>query len=447
MEPGPVRLVATLFSSNAFVGKRMRLAFLFTLAVLLILVPHRAEADDYPERTWTNDVGETIEARLVRVSGATAILDKAGEIIRAPIGRLSDADKDWIKLVREVGRWREWTMADGTTRRAKLESVEDNELAFKDMDTEFELTIDGLSDSDRQLLEQVYGSSGPAVSVSDFPDNGAATNGVEAVTRDFTDIRGKTITAEYRGLLGDKVVLYFQDREWQVPITQFSATDRQWVTETEVASAAPPGTDTLAAAEMLDGMFTDMSAAERIHSETMARHEQLMNESMSRGDQMRAETEARMAESRQRMEAQREENQRQWAERQEQIAGDREQREQEQLAASTANSGFEDDEVFDSPSTSPSYGEPTYPTGGGTEVIVYEYQCYSCNHKWESTRDLGVGDKCPKCGIRFDAMEDENGNIVEESSGYRVRRWGRLVKLAVFLVLGVCGFVAKMARS
>ena len=75
-----------------------------------------------------------------------------------------------------------------------------------------------------------------------------------------------------------------------------------------------------------------------------------------------------------------------------------------------------------------------------------EYTCSSCNHTWHTAREMGAGDKCPKCGITFDFMEDENGKIVEETSTGKAKRYGGIVKLVIFAVMAVGGLLAKFSR-
>jgi hypothetical protein len=49
------------------------------------------------ERTWTNDKGKKIQARLIRVEGEIAILLRDGGEVKAPLEHLSQADQDYIE--------------------------------------------------------------------------------------------------------------------------------------------------------------------------------------------------------------------------------------------------------------------------------------------------------------------------------------------------------------
>ena len=216
----------------------MRFATLFCVVLLVGLACSAAMAEDYPSRTWTNDQGDTLTATLKRVAGSTAYLDDNGKEIPAPISRLSDEDKEWIKKVRELGRWREWTKLDGSIQRAKMESLDGNTLEVSTRESQTSLTwsLDELSDADRQLIDEVYGSGDDSSEESGVGE-GLMAGGTPDLSdkigtvRTWTDASGKRISAEFRGLEGSNVVLYFKDKEWRVPMAQFSAADRQWVTQ------------------------------------------------------------------------------------------------------------------------------------------------------------------------------------------------------------------------
>lgn len=216
----------------------MRVATLNCLSVLLLLCA-TSFADNYPMRTWVNDKGESLDARLKSFSGQNATLEVNGEFIRAPISRLSSADREWIKQVRSIQRWREWTLADGSTQRAKLESFEGTTLLMKTRTsaTEEEWSLDKLSDADRALISEVYEDRGAASEETLGGDFTLQNIGVE---RTWTDMRGKTISAEFRGIDGNKILLFYKDREWRVPLAQFSESDRQWVADSQKPAANDP---------------------------------------------------------------------------------------------------------------------------------------------------------------------------------------------------------------
>ncbi len=452
----------------------MRLfAVLLLLAVCATTNDVDVGAAEYPTRTWTNDEGQTLEASLKRLSGATAILDRDGEIIRAPISRLSNADKEWIKLVREIKRWREWTMADGSTRRAKLESVDGDRLEFKDRSETFELTLGDLGDADHGRVAAIYdtpnrgatrfsgSSEGLAygISVGKVADPLAAgREGVSAISqnwrvanpisREWTDVDGKTIDAEFHGVEDKNLLLTFKDREWKVPLWRFSDDDQQFVSDLRrqqigaddqlvAATAAqhePNGRSSINSG--LDAVRGRMNPGlnQAYSNRRPASHHEIHNRTQDQKERAQRDAEQRIAEDRRRHE--------------EPMAKmERDRQERERLAA--AASPPDDFAQPEPPSFTP--GQPTYPTsaandpGGGT--WLNEYQCFSCNHTWTSAREYGAGDKCPSCGTTFDVMEDENGYIVDETATSRARRWGGIVKLGVLVLLAVGGFLGKMARG
>lgn len=451
----------------------------FSVLLLLacaVAVAVHATAEDYPSRTWTNDEGKSITAKLIRVSGATAILDQDGTIIRAPINRLSDDDKQWIKQVRELNRWREWTMVDGTTRRAMLQEVDGDEITLKDKDLneEVELKLEGLSDTDRALLADVYGVESSSRARlggtrdggsfgADLGDSGGGptinTQGT-GQTHDWTDTRGKTITAEFRGTEGRNVVLFFKDREWRVPLSNFSVSDQQWVTEQQSSHEvpnrggyAPASRPQIAtdgqpsiAGESVGGTHNPSPSEALAQSEEPASQEQPAP--------VKPETEAERLARIQRM-----------------LEGDQaalKPQPQQPVAHAPATSPPRSHDTaisdqfashssgYEPPQSSgyqpPQMSTPTYPTSTSTPspapemVWVNQYECFSCGHKWESQREYGAGDKCPHCGVQFDYMEDDKGNIVEETSNSKARRYGGWIKLIFFAVLALGGMLAKASR-
>jgi DNA-directed RNA polymerase subunit RPC12/RpoP len=86
----------------------------------------------------------------------------------------------------------------------------------------------------------------------------------------------------------------------------------------------------------------------------------------------------------------------------------------------------------------PSGGDPSLPFQEQYQVV---YQCESC--KATFTDKLKPGDKCPKCGIRFAYVEDENGN--REYAGLGGLGWGS-IGAVVLIVIGVV-VKAIMSRS
>lgn len=448
------------------------LSILLLMACCAVGLPVAAEADDYPVRKWTNDKGETIDAKLLRVSGSTAILDQDGNIVRAPISRLSDADKEWIKDVRELNRWREWTMIDGSTRRAKLSEIEGDEITLSDRDLneQVELTLEGLSDADRELLATVYGTDSPTAGspaiggLSNRPTGGVSRGrGLESGVipgsgeiRSWTDVRGKTIEAEYRGLEGDKIVLFFQNREWRVPILDFSTEDQIWVSEHVLDQVAKQSQPTAPAAPQVASAggnnFNNTQDAIRGRMNPGLGNSNMGNSNMGSShfggsNAGGSHSNSGMGQPQNDALASARENQR----RLEQASLERERRLNERLAsAPTASpSHTNDNDIgFQPPGfNAPQSSSPTYPTSANVpeEQMVQTMTCGSCNHTWVVS-NFKAGGKCPGCGITIDTVEDGSGNVVDETGSSKARRYVGLVRLAVIALMVGGGLLAKMAR-
>lgn len=408
-----------------------RLSHVAAIACALVAAwafPCTATAVEYPERTWTNDQGKTIEARMLRASGTTAILRQDGENIRAPIDRLSEADQAWIEQTKELGKYRDWTLADGTKRKARLSSFDDGKLELKEKGEIAQHDLDELSDADQLLIAKVYNLNLAA----DSPTGGVPpTTGdfqpSTPVTRSWTDMNGKTIEAEFRGTEGDKIVLYFKDREWRVPLYRFSQEDKQFVASARAESlgthriAANPTPRPSVSATFSPPAASPAAPRNRAHEMMLEQQARMQREAEQRAQQQQ-ERIAQMERDRQQRELQAQ--QQREAEQRRRERQRREQQAADSLASHDPNG----------------YAAPPSPPAG---QWVNEYICYSCNHTWESAKELGVNDKCPNCGVRFDYVEDENGNVVDRSP----RSYRGIIRLVIFAVIGVGGMLARMSRS
>lgn len=343
-----------------------------TIMLLVAVTCGTSWAVEYSERSWTDDEGRTVSAKLVRVSGSTAILDQNGKVVRAPVNRLSDADQEWIKKVRELNRWREWTMADGSKRRLKFEDKEGDQISLKEGSETVELVLGELSDVDRALLATVFDTSSEATPPATFgsanpmlrpgvlppglrPSDAAMLNlpGTGEV-REWTNVNGKKIEAEYRGVENGKIVLYFKDREWKVPPDQFVEADQQWVANQAMAAVQEAGAEAMnnmppvasaggngfdAARNEIQGRMNpgfdsgEVTPVEPARSDPMAAH----NEAMARMEQDRLEHQRRAEERMAELQRQQEER-----------MAERERERQERLAMASSNSM----------NTSPSYSPP-----------------------------------------------------------------------------------------
>jgi len=404
--------------------------------------PHAAAAVEYPERSWTNDQGKTIEARMLRASGTTAILRQDGENIRAPIARLSEADQAWIEQTKALGKYREWTLADGTKRKARLSSFEDGKLELKEKGEIAQFDLDDLASADQQLIAQVFNANASVEAASATADLQLGTSDfrpASATTRSWTDMNGKTIEAEFRGTEGDKIVLYFKDREWRVPLWRFSQDDKQFVA---TARAESLGARSLASNLSRQSQNTRPQNTRPNVSSTFSPPSASPGPSRNRAEEIMREQQARMQRDA-------EQRARQQQERLAQMERDRQQREQQAQQRREAEQRQRDQErerrerqAADSWSEQGQSGHPGSPNPAGGQW-VNEYICFSCNHTWESAKELGVNDKCPNCGVRFDYVEDEDGNVVDRSP----RSYRGIIRLVVFAVIGIGGMLARMSRS
>ena len=139
-------------------------------------------------------------------------------------------------------------MIDGTKRRLKFEDKEGDDLTLQEGSNSVELTLDQLSDADRALVAEIFepgmGQSlvgGNVLASGSTPSSSGSSGTGSGQTRQWTNSNGKQIDAEYRGVEGEKVVLFFQNREWRVPLAQFSQTDQDWVAQQNApASSGTP---------------------------------------------------------------------------------------------------------------------------------------------------------------------------------------------------------------
>ncbi len=81
-------------------------------------------------------------------------------------------------------------------------------------------------------------------------------------------------------------------------------------------------------------------------------------------------------------------------------------------------------------------------SGLGPQKVYYSY-CTKCNATLPDS--IGIGDKCPSCGVRFNAKMDEHGKITA-SKPVLV---GTLIKMAAVAcaVVALVVFVAKLSGS
>ncbi|MEM9186075.1 MAG: hypothetical protein AAGB00_06205 [Planctomycetota bacterium] len=433
-------------------------------------------------RMWTGADGQTMLATLVRVSDDTVVLNNQGKRVRVPLESLSEEDRKWVECQQKVRKLRDWTKRnDDVVRGRYLRYDEENDRVYiRTHAGEKSVRREDLCEDDIYLLNKTTDGAVPAPTddrytgsmaggapaeedandIGDEEPGAGVTRPVPSgwhkkyASRDeprtWTDVRGKEITAEFRRMEGDRVILFMNDREYRVPLARLSATDRQLAiafgqaeeradrlaggAETDVAgthAAGTEGTDEAGGLSEHEKIVARMrERARKRRAEREADLERRNNESVSRLDRLEQERKER--------ERQRE------AERQERDAA---------YARVTAER--------EAHRNAARHAAPSFPTVGGHSGGApngrfesagqpgseYEYKCDSCNKSWTSTRDLGVGDKCPYCRVRFDKATDEHGNVTYDNSGSSTRRYRGIVRLVVWGVIGLASFVGWLAKQ
>lgn len=205
-----------------------------TLAALIAL--GLATTSAAIERTWTNDQGETIEAELLNVRGDTAFLRSGGKRIPAPLERLSEADRQWIAQYQELTGERDWG-ASAEPVTGVFRSVEDEGIKLRAAGETLVLPFAKLTQNDWAHLAARFKHTGESPPES-FAAARARAKPIEppadAVTREWTDTRGRNITAAYERAQGAHAILWVKGKRYEYPLAQLSEADRKWVARQSV---------------------------------------------------------------------------------------------------------------------------------------------------------------------------------------------------------------------
>ncbi|MEQ8846648.1 hypothetical protein [Botrimarina sp.] len=203
---------------------------LLTLAMLAASVASAAE------RTWTNDQGQTLEAELINVRGDTAFLRSGGKRIPAPLERLSEADRQWIARYQELTGERAWGVA-AEAITAEFRSVEADGVKLRTSSETLVLPFAKLTQDDWRRLAERYKHLGETPP-ENFAAERAAAKPIEppadAVERQWTDARGRAITAAYEGVEGKSAVLWVKSKRFEYPLERLSEADRKWIARRNV---------------------------------------------------------------------------------------------------------------------------------------------------------------------------------------------------------------------
>lgn len=408
-------------------------------------------------RTWTNDEGQTMQADFVRYRGSTVYLKEDRKIHRVPFERLSADDQAYAEAAAECTKYRDWTTPQGKTFRGRYEGHESGEVEFKTREGKERVAYyDLIADDQALLMAFTEGEIGQAAGEppETLVPRALVTEERGQGERVWTDVRGKKIVAEYRGVEADKVVLFFKNREWRVPLTRLSEADQAFarsLAEPQMDVAASSGAEEPPEAreepknirvETQGGRTRVWADDEEVFgaeaSRIAALLEQRQLELQQRHDDFVKETEQRMAELRQKP-------------RESLVATAEGDRESAGALASQRSPGPDIDYLDVAPAELEASEAvsmtPSEPAPGGAvepEPLLNSYFCFSCEHEWESARELGVGDTCPNCGVRFDEAYDEDD---DESGGFSIRGMRRTVRLGIFLVVMLVSFIGWLGRK
>ncbi|TWT99545.1 hypothetical protein Pla108_04880 [Botrimarina colliarenosi] len=185
-------------------------------------------------RTWTNDEGQTLEADFVRLRGPTVYLrgeDK--KLVPAPLNRLSEADQQWVERYKELSGPREWATG-GEPVRGRFELVREDGVSVSGAGDPVVVPFAKLSPADWQHVEAYHTHL-----ERDLPDGFAAKRREakaaeppeNAPEREWTDARGRKITALYGGAKGKAALLWIQGKRYEYPLAKLSPDDRRWVAQ------------------------------------------------------------------------------------------------------------------------------------------------------------------------------------------------------------------------
>ncbi|QDV79714.1 hypothetical protein [Botrimarina mediterranea] len=194
-------------------------------------------------RTWTNDEDQTLEADFVRYrsSDRTVLLrGENGKLVPAPIDRLSEEDQQWVEAYRDFVAPRIW--GDPAKRqRGRFQVLRDDHVEVRLASESLSIPLKDLTAEDVAHLEALYAHTEeelPAyfatvkrTAVASRPPDGA-------VERDWTDAKGRTITALYGGTEGDQAVLWIKGKRYEYPLSRLSAADRTWVGQQKLGQLA-----------------------------------------------------------------------------------------------------------------------------------------------------------------------------------------------------------------
>ena len=96
------------------------------------------------------------------------------------------------------------------------------------------------------------------------------------------------------------------------------------------------------------------------------------------------------------------------------------------------------------PNTMPNSQMPTMPgMNTAPRLSMWEYECSKCRHRFTNTGAMLAGHKCPKCGVIWGQVKDQNGRVTSSSPAAKI---GGGVGLVV-VVIGIIAAIVKKANA
>lgn len=205
----------------------VRVAATAIAAFPLLLMPSTSLA-----REWVNDQGKKLDASFIRLRDETAFLRADGKLIRAPIERLSESDQQWIARHEELTASREWgdAKAEGQFKTIRTEGFEVRSdksrltIPFADLTVaDFTIVADYYAHTEQELPDEFAVEQASALARAPAP----RPEGM--LERQWTDVRGRELTAEFEGTRGEKALLWKGDRRFEFPLAKLSPDDLAWI--------------------------------------------------------------------------------------------------------------------------------------------------------------------------------------------------------------------------
>lgn len=236
---------------------------------VVALAAHAASPATGADRTWTNVEGVTVVGEIIRVQDGDVslrVLDRDGarqrpsprraiagaadppppprRVVRIPLRRLSLADREWIDRHDKLRGARRWGQppAEGqrdTRPRGRVVRVQKGNVVIERGGSQALVSLTDLSYEDFVHLEAWHDHYGESLSSDALaykppkPKRERAAprhlTGVGSASREWTDTRGRSVTARFAGTENGRVVLSMGGEEYRTPLARLSEDDQRWV--------------------------------------------------------------------------------------------------------------------------------------------------------------------------------------------------------------------------